>query len=386
MAEQQMESNIMSSLAHDEERKSAIVHVGRVGIVANVALAAFKAAVGIMSNSIAIVLDAVNNLSDAASSIITIIGTTVAGKQPDRQHPLGHGRVEYLTTIIVSAVVLWAGLTSLTESIKGILHPLQPDYRPITLIVVATAVVVKIVLGQYTKRQGRLLNSDTLLASGADATMDAVISASTLAAAGIYLATGVALEAWLGAIISLIIIKSGVDMLRESISKIVGERVDPSIAHAVKESVCSVPGVMGAYDLILTDYGPQRLQGSVHISVDETLTARGIDQLTRAVQFAVARDTGIILHTIGIYSANTNADGSAANVLAALEELTDYEEYVLQYHGFYVDEEIKAVNFDLVVSFDAPDRREVFDRVVNTMKRRFPDYTFVAVMDSDISD
>ncbi|MBR2683861.1 MAG: cation transporter [Atopobiaceae bacterium] len=376
-------SNVMLSEA---DRKAAIVRVSLIGIVANVALAAFKAIVGILSHSIAIVLDAVNNLSDAASSIVTIIGTRLAGKRPDREHPFGHGRAEYLTTIVVATIVLWAGLTSLSESVERILHPETPSYEPIMLVIVAVAVLVKLMLGRYVKSEGARLNADVLVASGEDALMDAVISASTLVAAVIYLTLGISLEAWLGAVISLVIIKAGIEMLREAISKILGERIDSEVARSVKDAACAVDGVRGAYDLILTDYGPQRLQGSVHVEVDEHLTAPEIDRLTRKIQLHVLRETGVILHTVGIYSTNADDDNEVAFIRATLEELIEQEEHVLQLHGLYVDQEKHTVTFDLVVSFDAPDRSAVVDRVASQMRERFPEYRFTVVLDSDISD
>ena len=380
------EQTIADSLMDDAQRKKDIVRVSIIGIVANVALAAFKAVVGLLSHSIAIVLDAVNNLSDAASSIITIIGTKLAGKQADRTHPFGHGRAEYLTTIVVAVLVLWAGITSLVESIRGIINPQEPTYEPISLLIVGAAVIVKLVLGRYVKGQGKRLGADALIASGEDATMDAAISASTLAAALIYLFLGISLEAWLGAVISVVIIKSGYEILQEALSKILGERVDADIARAVKDAACSVEGVRGAYDLILTDYGPQRLQGSVHVEVDERLTARDIDQLTRSIQLSVLRSTGVVLHTVGIYSSNASEGGDASAIRSALEQIVEQEEYVLQFHGLYVDEELKGANFDLVVSFDAPDRHEVIDHVLEILQDRFPEYGFAAILDSDISD
>lgn len=380
------EQTIADSLMDNAKRKKEIVRVSVIGIVANIALATFKAVVGLLSNSIAIVLDAVNNLSDAASSIITIIGTKLAGKQADRAHPFGHGRAEYLTTIVVAVLVLWAGITSLVESIRGIINPQVPTYETVSLVIVAAAVLVKVVLGHYVKGQGKRLGADTLVASGEDATMDAAISASTLAAALVYLISGVSLEAWLGAVISVVIIKSGYEILQEALSKILGERVDADIARAVKEAACAVEGVRGAYDLILTDYGPQRLQGSVHVEVDERLTARDIDQLTRSIQLSVMRSTGVVLHTVGIYSSNAVEGSDASAIRSVLEQIVAEEEYVLQFHGLYVDESLKGANFDLVVSFDAPDRHAVLSHVIDVLQERFPEYGFAAILDSDISD
>ncbi len=373
------------TLSGNASRDKGIVRTSVIGIVANVLLAAFKAVVGILSNSIAIVLDAVNNISDAASSVITIVGTKLAGKQPDRKHPYGYGRIEYLTTIIIAVIVLWAGITSLQESVMRIIHPETASYDTATLAIVAVAVIAKIVLGHFTKRSGERLHSGSLVASGTDALMDSVISAATLVAAFIFIFTGIALEAWLGAIISLVIIKAGVDMLREVLSKIIGERVDAEVSTAVKRTVSTVEGVQGAYDLVLEDYGPDRLWGSVHIEVDESMPARDIDRVTRQIQAVVSEEHGVLLHTVGIYSTNTG-DDLASEMHRHAAGFAESDEHILELHGFYLDEAEKSCSFDLVVSFDAPDRHAVVERVRSEMERRWPDYAFCVTLDSDISD
>ncbi len=369
-----------------QERDSAIVRISVIGIATNILLAAFKAMVGLLSNSIAIVLDAVNNLSDALSSVITIVGTKLANRPPDRKHPFGHGRTEYITTIVIAAIVTWAGVTSLTESVQRIIHPEVATYDGRTLAVVAVAVATKIVLGIYTKRRGEQFRSDSLVASGTDALMDSIISASTLVAALVYMAAGIGLEAWLGAVISVIIIKSGVDILREAISHILGERVDSGLSQGIKRTVERVPGVKGAYDLVLAEYGPDRLNGSVHVEVDEDMTAREVDELTRKIQKAVAEEHGILLHTVGIYSTNLNDEGEVGAIRAATLKLANDDMYVLQVHGFYADEEVRQVSFDLVISWDAPNRRAVLDHMVERLQEQFPDYSFRIALDSDISD
>lgn len=366
-------------------RDAQIVRTSLVGIVANVLLAAFKAAVGLLSNSIAIVLDAVNNLSDAASSLITIIGTKLAGKRPDRKHPYGYGRIEYLTTIVIAVIVLWAGITSLQESVGRIISPETASYDVLTLVIVAVAVGVKVLLGLYTKRRGERLSSGSLVASGTDALTDSVLSAATLVAALVFVFSGVSLEAWLGAFISLVIVKAGVDMLREVLSKIIGERVEPETTRAIKRTVSSVEGVRGAYDLMLEDYGPDRLWGSIHVEVPDDMTAAQIDKVTREIQRRVYVENDVLLHTVGIYSTNTQ-DDVTAEMRGYVLDLTQANGYVVELHGFYVDEATKHVSFDLVVSFDAPDRRAVVDRIREIVERRYPDYDFQVALDSDISD
>ena len=263
----------MSQENTEQSRDSVIVRTSIIGIVANVFLATFKAIVGVLSNSIAIVLDAVNNLSDAMSSVITIVGTKLAGRKPDRKHPLGYGRLEYLSATIISVIVLYAGVTSFVESVKKILSPEKADYSTVTLVIVAAAVVVKILLGRYVKSVGEKVNSDALIASGTDATLDSIISASTLVAAAIYMTLGISLEAWLGAFISIVIIKSGIEMLKDTVSQILGERADASFTKAIKATIASFPEVNGAYDLLLHAYGPDTYVGSVHIEIPDTMTA-----------------------------------------------------------------------------------------------------------------
>ena len=377
---------LLDAISKDADRDVQIVRTSIVGIVANVALAAFKAVFGLLSNSIAIVLDAVNNLSDALSSIITIVGTRIASRRADRKHPYGHGRAEYLTTIVIAVIVLWAGITSLVESVQRIIHPEPATYEVTTLVVVAVAVVAKLVLGRYVKGRGEALGSDSLVASGTDATMDAVISASTLVAAGINMAGGPGLEAPLGAVISLVIIKAGYEILREAIDKVIGERVDADVARAVKDAICSVDGVLGAYDLNLNDYGPQRLQGSVHVEVDEGASARDIDRMAREVQLRVLQRTGVLIHTVGVYSSNAGDHGEVADMRRFVEALVEEDEHVLEAHGLYVDDAAKTVRLDIVVSYAAEDRDAVYQQFVSRLEERFPDYRFLTVLDPDISD
>ena len=377
---------LLDAISKDADRDVQIVRTSIVGIVANVALAAFKAVFGLLSNSIAIVLDAVNNLSDALSSIITIVGTRIASRRADRKHPYGHGRAEYLTTIVIAVIVLWAGITSLVESVQRIIHPEPATYEVTTLVVVAVAVVAKLVLGRYVKGRGEALGSDSLVASGTDATMDAVISASTLVAAGINMAGGPGLEAPLGAVISLVIIKAGYEILREAIDKVIGERVDADVARAVKDAICSVDGVLGAYDLNLNDYGPQRLQGSVHVEVDEGASARDIDRMAREVQLRVLQRTGVLIHTVGVYSSNAGDHGEVADMRRFVEALVEEDEHVLEAHGLYVDDVAKTVRLDIVVSYAAEDRDAVYQQFVSRLEERFPDHRFLTVLDPDISD
>lgn len=366
-------------------RNKKIIQTSIIGIVTNVILASFKAIIGLLTHSIAITMDAVNNISDSASSIITIVGTKLASKDPDREHPFGHGRIEYLSAMIISIIVLYAGLTSFTESVKKIVNPVKPDYTVYSLIIVGVGVFVKIILGKYVKSVGVKVNSDSLVNSGEDALLDSIISSATLAAALIYIFENISLESWLAAIISLIIIKSGVDMLKDTISKILGERADRDLSISIKETVKSFPDVSGAYDLVLNNYGPNSYNGSIHIEIPDTYTAFQIDELVREITVLVYKKHNVLLTAIGIYSVNTK-DEYIIKAREHIYSLAMSIPYVLQAHGFYLSTEKKTIRFDVVVSFDSPDRRDTYNKVYNSIKKEYPDYLLEIALDIDFSD
>ena len=366
-------------------RDRIIIRTSVIGSLANVGLAAFKAAVGLFSNSIAIVMDAVNNISDAGSSLITIVGTKLAGREPDKKHPFGYGRIEYLTAMIIAVIVLYAGLKSLEESVKAILHPETPEYSTVSLVIIAAGVLVKIVLGRYVKATGEKVNSHSLINSGQDAMMDSVISASTLAAALVYILTGISLEAWLGALISLVIIKAGIEMLKETLSQILGESVDPELASVIKNTVKSFPQVIGAYDLVLNNYGPDTFNGSVHIEVPDTCTANELDELIRSIQYKVYTEHKVVLTAVGVYSVNTKND-HAAEVERELRHKVMEIPNIRQMHGFYLSETNKTIRFDTVVSFNEKDRVGLQRRLNELVETQYPGYTAQIVLDTDFSE
>ena len=363
------------------KREKAIVKTSVVGVITNVLLAAFKAVIGVVSNSIAVTLDAVNNLSDALSSVITVIGAKLGAKQPNKKHPLGYGRIEYLSSMIVAAIVLYAGVTSLVESVKKIIKPEAADYGTVSLIIIAVAIAVKIILGQYVKKQGKKHNSGALVASGSDALFDAILSASVLASAIIYMVWNISLEAYVGVVIAIIIIKAGLEMMNETLNDILGKRGDKEEVAEIKRLICEEPEVRGAFDLIMYNYGPNKNYASVHIELPDTMTVDEADILTRKIQSNVFRKSGVILTGIGVYSYNTS-DDEAAKIRNAVREKVMAYDWALQMHGFYADTDNKNIRFDVVVSFDI-DRNEALNILTKDITAMYPDYTLQIIPDID---
>ena len=379
-----MGKNNVEPVSMEASRDRVIVRTSAIGILTNVLLAAFKAAIGILSNSIAVILDAVNNLSDALSSVITIVGTKLAAKLPDKKHPFGYGRIEYLSAMTVSGIVLYAGITSAVESVKKIIHPEEARYSMVSLAIIAVAVAVKLVLGRYVKAQGEKVNSGSLIASGSDATFDAILSASVLGSAILFLLTGISLEACVGAVISVVIIRSGIGMMTETLDQILGMRADRETTGRIRKILNEEPDVRGAFDLIMYNYGPDKNYASVHLELPDTMTVREVDKLTRRAEARVYRETGVILAGVGVYSYNTG-ETEAARIQNDVREKVMAHDWALQFHGFYLDIENRDMRFDVVMSFDI-DPKEGLQILYGEMKEAYPDYSFHIAPDVDVSD
>ena len=366
-------------------REKAVIRTSIISILSNIVLAGFKAFVGLLANSIAIISDAINNLSDALSSIITIVGTKLAGKKPDKEHPYGHGRIEYMTSLVVSAIVLYAGITALVESVKKIINPGEVDYSTITLVILIAAIVVKFVLGIYVKKKGKEFNSDSLVASGSDAFNDAILSISVLASAIIYMLFDISIEAYVGVLVSVFIIKAGIDLIKESVDNILGVRIESSLARGIKKEVLKEEEVRGAYDLVLHNYGPDTYLGSIHIEVADTLTVADVDRISRSISKNIMKKYGVILHTIGVYSVNTK-DKKVMKVQKDIHDIVFSHKGILQMHGFYIDEDEKSISFDIIIDFDIDNREEVYAQIYDEVQEKYKDYKISITLDVDMSD
>ena len=365
------------------DRNKTIIKTSILGIIFNIILVVFKATIGILANSIAIILDAVNNLTDALSSIITIVGTKISNKAPDKKHPYGHGRAEYFTSVIISVIVLLAGFTAGKESFFKIIYPSEPDYSIPSIIIIAVAVIAKFIFGKYVKNIGKKVNSQSLIASGQDAFMDSILSFTTLIAAILNYIWNLNLEGYLGIIISIVIIKSAIEILRETVDSLLGVRANSELTSKIKEKINSFEEVQGVYDLSMHDYGPSKVIASVHIQVRNNMTAEEIHILTREIEYLIYAEFGILL-TIGIYAANDKGEfGEIKKTLINI--IKDYKS-ILQLHGFYVDKSKHNVYFDLIIDFEEKNKELLLEEIITKMKEQYKEYNFNVILDSDITD
>ena len=365
-------------------RERAITRTSVVGIITNVFLAAFKAGAGLIAGSISIVLDAVNNLTDAFSSVITILGIKLAKRKPDDKHPYGYGRIEYFSTILIALIVFMAGAASLVESVKKIFEPVLPEYSLVTVIIIVTSVVTKLILGSYVKKQGEKYASDALIASGSDASFDAIISASTLIGAAVTFFLKISVDGILGAIISLFIVKAGIEMLLEAIGHVIGKRPDSAITAEIKQVVNAIPGVLGTYDLILHNYGPDSAIGSLHIEVNGNLTATKLHALTQKVQLAVLEHFHIFM-TVGIYAVEQE-DSEIIQMREKIGEIAKSQEGVVNSHGVFIDKESKRISFDTTLDFSILDKATLVDQIKKEVEEVYAGYDVTVNCDTNYSD
>ena len=345
------------------DRSQEIIRTSWIGIIANVLLAGFKAAVGILTSSVAIVMDAVNNLSDALSSVITIVGTKLSQRPADRKHPFGFGRIEYFSAIIIAVIVLSAGITSLIEVV---------------------AIVVKLMLGQYVKRKGEQMKSDALIASGSDALFDAVITLATLISAGVMLLWGVSLDGILGALISVVIIKAGIEMLASPVNELLGTSISAELTKQIIKEVSDFEGVHGVFDLILHNYGPDVKIGSLHINVYDTMSAHEIHGLTRKITMQMIERHGIVM-TVGVYAIATGNNRRAELQTKVMQTLAAHQD-IVQVHGFYYSEKENMLSVDVVPDISIHDDTAFVSQLTNKIQSLAPDMQVVIVVDHNYSE
>ncbi|MDU4018136.1 MAG: cation diffusion facilitator family transporter [Finegoldia magna] len=297
---------------------------------------------------------------------------------------MGYGRIEYLSSMIVAAIVLYAGITSLVESIKKIIHPQEAEYSIISIVIIAVAVVVKFILGKYVKRQGEKVDSGALIASGADSIFDSILSLSVFISAIIYMIWSISLEAYVEVLLSGFIIKAGFEMMMETINHIIGQRQDKEISNKIKDLINDEKQVIGTYDLILFNYGPDKYYATVHLELPDTMSVAEVDQLTRRLQLKVYKKMEIILIGVGVDSYNTK-DDEASRIRNDVQKLVLSHDWALQLHGFYIDIEQKNMRFDVIVSFEK-DFKDAVEIITDEVQQKYPDYKILMIPDIDITD
>lgn len=378
MDEPSLQSNVT------ENRTKKIVKVSAIGITVNTLLAAVKIIIGTVIGAVAVITDGYNNFVDALSSIVTIVGAKFAVKMPDKKHPYGYGQIEYVSSLLIGVLIFYTAVTTFMDSIDKVINPKAADYDAAVIIIIAMTIGVKIAISFYFKKSGKKIGSDSLWASGVDAFTDAAVSSSILVAGAVEIFTGISVDGWLGMFISVMIAKSAIDVLKISISKMIGERVPANFTKQLEMTILEYPQVLGVYDIILNRYGAELTVGSIHIEVADSLKAKEIDKLCRQITSDIYHKYAIIL-TIGIYAYDKTSTQSE-EMHSAIHKIAKEFPYILQIHGFYTDLQDKNATFDMVIDFTCKNKQKLIDDFTERLKAIYPDFDFKIVADADFSD
>ncbi len=371
----------------NKQRNNGIIRTSIIGIIGNIFLATSKIIIAIIVSSASILSDGLNNFTDSLGSIITIVGTKLSMKKPTKKHPFGFGRFEYITSTIIGFIILAVGLTAVNDSIVSLIDYYskgeKASFNLVSIIIVAVAIFVKLALAIIYKINAKRYNSLTLKGSGTDAFFDVILTSATLVSALVGFFFDFYIEGYVGLIIAGFIIKSGIQLIIEAMSQLLGKRLDSEFTNKLKQEIASINGVMGVYDLIIHDYGNNKFIGSVHVGVANTLDVHEVQELERAIQKEVYMKHGIIM-TVGIYAQNRETEFSN-KIRGRIFELIKDNKNVIQLHGFFVDEKDSYVSFDLVFSFDEKKPEEYVSQIKEILQKEFKDLTFIINIDYDFA-
>ena len=366
-----------------DERKKRIVKVGLWGVAVNFVYALLKGIIGMLSGSIAILIDAANNLNDAISSVIAVGGIKLAMRPADKYHPFGHGRIEYVSAMVISALIVILGITSFYNAVGKIIHPTETHYETPMLIVMATGVAAKLWLGIYTLRAGKREKSDSLNGSGAENLFDSLVTLGTIASALILIIWHIDLDGWMAAILSTVLVKAGLKILRRTFNEILGRRIDSQFSQMLKKEIKAFPKVAGAYDLIVNNYGPDSMVGSVNIEVPEQTTAKEIHELTQNIKQYIHQEYNIHL-AVGIYAQSQNPE--TIKLREEIAAAVMKHPGAMEIHGFLLNENQKKISFDVVADFSVKNHHTFCNQIATQLHAAFPKYTFAVNADLDYSD
>jgi len=268
---------------------------GIVGIICNVLLCTTKGIIGLLSGSISIVADALNNLSDAASNIISLLGFKLASKPADPEHPYGHGRYEYLSGLAVSVIIVVIGVELIQSSIDKILNPTPTEFNLTVAIILIMSILVKLWMTVFNRTIGKRISSTTLEATAVDSRNDVISTTVVLLCAIVSYLTGIDLDGWVGVAVGVFIVYSGIQLMRETISPLLGKAAEPEVVAHIQKKIMSYPGVLGTHDLMVHDYGPGRQFASAHVEMAAEADPMESHDLIDNIEQDFKNDEGLIV-------------------------------------------------------------------------------------------
>lgn len=362
-------------------RDKIIVRTSILGVVANILIAAIKVIAGIAASSIAIISEGINNAADALTSVLTLVGTKLAARHPDAKHPFGYGRIEYLTALVIAAVILFSGFQMLIEAVKLIFKPEPLAISYVSLAVVAVSAVLKYVLGLYTMKKGKEATSEALVGVGADCKSDAYVSIITIISALVFIIFDVSIDAYAGVIMAGVILKAGYDVLTKTLADLIGKAGEKELAHKIYKMIRSTPGILGAADMMLHNYGPDAWSGSVNVEIDHEKTVGEIYDFLHALQLKIMREEHVTM-VFGVYAVDNDHE-ETRHIRKTVAEFVRGEEFVKSFHAVYVEPETKKLYVDFIVDYQLRDWEALKAKFLSYMKTNFPENEVVLTIETE---
>ena len=367
---------------HTKERQHKIILSSFSSLVIEFLLALTEIILALLIHSTGVLSDATSTFGGALSAGLTLLGAKLSGKTPDKRHPFGYGRIEYLVTFLISLIIIFIGSESAVHSIEKIIDPMPPLYSIPILGFLLFTIIIKIAHAIHLNHTAKEVKSSALSAIAKEALHHSYASILTVIGALLSLFADIQIEGIVGLIIAIYLIYEGVQLLIRHIRKLLGEQISPVLSSKIRDTILSFPDVQGAYDLSLHTYGPDRVTGSVHISVPDSWTVDRLDHLQRQIAKKVLEETGVILTGIGVYSINTKNDFSSHLESEITAYITQCN-LVTSIHGFYYQEETQTISLDAVFSLKNEVPFVQYQQLKTRLQERYPQYSFLITMDVD---
>ena len=355
-----------------DSRDDIITVTSGLNIAMNMLISVAKIIIGSISSSIAIVSEGLNNMTDALTSVLTLLGAKLAKKHPDEKHPFGYGRIEYLVGLIIAVAILFSGFEVLKSSVSLIFEPKEMDISYLALAIVAGSAVIKFLVGTYTVKMGTKADSGALVGVGLDSRSDSYSSIITIVTSLVFILSGISLDAYAGIIIAALILKAGYDVLKDTVSDLLGRPGEKELATKIYELVRKTDGVLAAADMMLHNYGPDAWSGSVNVEMDHSMTAGEIYRTLHRLQLDIMHEYSVTM-VFGVYAVDNDHDDAKA-LRKHIADFVKAHEHVKSFHAVFLCEEEKEIYTDFIVDYKLRDWDALHDEFCSAMNELYPGY------------
>ncbi len=362
-------------------REGVITVTSALGLIVNVVISVIKILIGVAVSSIAIISEGIHSGADAATSILAIVGVKLSNKRPTEKHPFGYGRIEYLTSLVISLLILYTGLEILMTSVDLIFHPAELSIDYLTLAIIVASAVVKFVLGVYTMKKGQSVNSDSLTGLGAECRNDSFASIITFASALAFLLWDLSIDAYAGLLTALLICKTGFEILKSTLADLLGKSGNKELADQLYREIRSTEGIAGAADMMLHNYGPDSYAASVNIEIDHNKTVGEVYQYVHELQLRIMHQYHVTM-VFGIYAVDEQNEDSR-KLRREVASFVRSHDHVKSYHALYHDQKQKRIYCDFIVDYSDFDWEELRREFGEYIAERYPGHEAELVVETE---